>query len=128
VTFGQKKSIKTKSIFDPLPGNFRDFPDFVLSLNLAAAEVIDREGREKERQERASRMALTDWPIDLLGGQRHGNGDFADLYKTILETEAPVVSTPLCGDDHSLDYYAGGYPNLPKCLNRLVRAENGGAL
>ena len=58
-------------------------------------------------------------------GSRRGTVIWIDREKrnAIFDAElaVPVVSDPLSGDDHSIEYHEDGFPKLPGCLNRKAK-------
>jgi hypothetical protein len=113
-----------------------DHPDKIRALNLAAAQLVDRAAR----RERASRMKPTDWPHDLMGGQRQCSADIdPELRRAILDVELDTAAPELArsnvdlkpspldgklvlpGDDYPLEYDENGYPELPAFLDRRTK-------
>jgi hypothetical protein len=96
--------------------------DWIKELNQIATNEVDRAYWAKEKRK---------WPIDLMGGQRHGKkqppmGVKPELRQAILDTERIVrddepASNAL--EDITLEHYEDGFPKLPACLDRK-RAEN----
>jgi len=68
------------------------------------------------------------WPIDLMDGARHSTRRPTltvdpKLRQSILDTEQllkddELTSHVLMGDEIKLEYYEGGYPKIPECLDR----------
>jgi hypothetical protein len=89
--------------------------DWIAELNRIAAAEVDRVALMQGRKRT---------PLDLLGGSRRGSMQIDRVERdTILNAElaVPVVSDPLSGDDHSIEYHEDGFPKLPGCLNRKAK-------
>jgi hypothetical protein len=117
VTFGQKKPIKTKAIFDPRPRHFR-------------RPVIDFMRRSDDLIRLVSSVECRDYPpVYGLRRLRNGliNGIFADLDELLVYQRGLAE---LQGD-YPLEYYEDGYPKLPTFLDwggrKPFKADGGAA-
>jgi hypothetical protein len=115
----------------PIAGSFRngDFSsietarckptNWIEKLNQRHANEIDRAYWTCEKRK---------WPVDLMGGARHSARRSTltlhpKLRQSILDTEQllkddELTSHVLMSDEIKLEYYEGGYPKIPECLDR----------
>ena len=100
--------------------------DWIKEPNQIAANEVDRAYWTREKR---------NWPVDLMGGQRHRKKQplmaiDPKLRQAILDTERvlkddeKVVSrdtTPSSSAGLQLEHYDDGYPKLPACLDRRIK-------
>src|SRR5215813_4602916 len=92
--------------------------NWIEKLNQRHANEIDRAYWTREKRK---------WPVDLMGGARHSARRSTltldpKLRQSILDTEQllkddELTSHVLMSDEIKLEYYEGGYPKIPKCLD-----------